>query len=106
MENKATSAPLHSLVGRDVKTKRAILREQRKEDKARRRRNRQYSESKRQSETRLKEANRRAENEMIRQRRIESLSAQFGILTSLVSIAVCSERESRKPNAKNQVADK
>ena len=99
MENNTTSAPLHSLVGRDVKTKRAILREQRKEDKARRRRNMQFSESKRQSATRLKEANRRAENDMIRQRRIESLSAQFGILTSLVSIAACSKCESRQPNA-------
>ena len=82
-----------------MKTKRAILRERRKADKAMRRRNRQFSESKRQSATRLKEANRRAENDMIRQRRIESLSAQFRLFTSLVSIAACSERESRKPNA-------
>ena len=92
-KDDATPDPLHSLVGREIKTKRAILREQRKEDKARRRRNRQFSEAKWQSATRLKEANRRVEYKMIRQRRIESLYAQFGILTSLVSIAACSERE-------------
>lgn len=87
-----------------MKTKRAILKEQRKADKERRKWDRRFREMKRQRPHRIKEVNRRAENEMIRQRRIESLSAQFGVLTSLVSIAVCSAHDARQPNAQGQRA--